>query len=129
MNKGTKRTREGSVKQVPALNRFIWKTDSPDIKQGALDTTTAIRAFAGTNYDSVSQQNKDLLNKEQELQTIKHDLVTTEARHQEEVSLLKQEHEGIHKQSQKENDYLKHQLEKSDLLNHQQANQIATFEQ
>ena len=32
MKKGTKRTGEGTIKQVPALNQVIWKTDSPDIK-------------------------------------------------------------------------------------------------
>ena len=51
MNKGTKRTSEGSVKQVPDLNQLIWKTESSDIKQGALNTATAIGAFASANYD------------------------------------------------------------------------------
>ena len=71
MKKGTKRTREGSVKQVPALNKFIWKSYSPDVKQGDLDTIAAMGAFARANFDSVSQLNKDLLDKEQELQKSK----------------------------------------------------------
>ena len=85
MNKGTNRTRECSVKKVPSLNQVIQKIDSPDIKQGSLDTTTAIGAFAGANYDSFSQLNKDLLNKEQELQKINQDLLETEAHHEEEI--------------------------------------------
>ena len=129
MQKGTKRMREGTIKQFSALNQVIWKSDSLDIKQGALDIVAAMGDFAGANYDSISQLNKDLLNKEQEQKTIKQDLVTAEACHQEEVRLLKQEHEDKQKQSQKQNDYLKHQLDKSDLLNHQQANQIATLQQ
>ena len=67
MKKGTKRTREGTIKQAPALNQVIWKSDSPNIKQGALDTTVSMGDFAGANFDLVSQLNKDLLDKEQEL--------------------------------------------------------------
>ena len=54
MKKGTKRMREGTNKQVPALNQVIWKSDSPDIKKWALDTTTSMGDFARSNYDSVS---------------------------------------------------------------------------
>ena len=57
------------------------------------------------------------MNKEQELQNIKQDLVAAEARHEKEVQLLKQEHEYILKQLKKKSEYLKHHLEKSDMLN------------
>ena len=69
------------------------------------------------------------MDKEQELQKIKQDLVVVEAHHRQEVQLLKYEHEERLKQLQKKNDYLKNQLENSDFLNHQKANQIDTFEQ
>ena len=85
-------------------------------------------AFAGDNYDSVSQLNKYLLDKEQEMQKAKHDFVAAEAHHKQEFQLLKQEHEGKLKQLQKKNDYLKHHLEKSDILNQQQGDNIATLE-
>ena len=81
MKKGNKRVREGTIKWVPALNQVIWKSISPDIKQGALDTTTTMGAFTGANIDSVSQLNKDILEKEQEIQNIKDDLVAVEAHH------------------------------------------------
>ena len=54
MKKGTKRMREGRIKQVLALNQIIWKSDSPDIKQGSLDTTVDMGDFARANYDSIS---------------------------------------------------------------------------
>ena len=56
VNKGAKRTREGTAKKVPS--QIIWKRDSSDIKQGALDTTIAMGDFAGANFDQVSQLNK-----------------------------------------------------------------------
>ena len=42
MKKGTKRTREGTIKPVPSLNQVIWKKDFPDIKQGDLDTVVTM---------------------------------------------------------------------------------------
>ena len=101
IKKGTKRTREGATKHMPALNQVIWKPDTPDIKQGELDTTTAIGAFVGANYDSVSQLSVTLTDKEQELQKGKLDLETTEEKHEQEVKELKQEPENKIKQLQK----------------------------
>ena len=63
MKKGTKRMREGTLKQVPDLNKFISKSNFHDIKQGALDTTTTMGYFARANYYSVSQLNKYILDK------------------------------------------------------------------
>ena len=93
MKKGTKRMREGTIKKVPTLNQIIWKSDSPDIKQGDLDTTTTMGDFAGANFDSISELNKAFLDKEQELQKSKQDLVVAEAHHKQEIHLLKKEHE------------------------------------
>ena len=53
MKRGAKRTREGTTKQMPALSHIIWKLDTPDSKQGALDMIATIGAFARANYDSV----------------------------------------------------------------------------
>ena len=50
-------------------------------------------AFAGANYNSVSQLTKYLLSKEQELQKEKKDPEAAEAGHLKEIELLKQEHE------------------------------------
>ena len=65
--KGSKRTREGIVKHVPAFNQIVWRTDAPNEKEGALDTTVSIGSFADANFNSVSQLTKDLLSKKQEL--------------------------------------------------------------
>ena len=108
IKKGTKRTREGATKQIPSLNQVIWKSDTLDIKQGALDIVGAIRAFAGANYDSVSQLSLTLSDKEQELQKSKLDLAAAEARHEQEVKQLQQVHENRTKQWQKKTEHLKH---------------------
>ena len=71
---GAKRTREGSTKQMPALSQVIWKLDTPDSKQGELDTTAVIGDFAGANYDYVLELSVNLTDKEQELQKDKMDL-------------------------------------------------------
>ena len=64
IKKGTKRTREGTLKHLLALNQFLWRNYAPNVRQGALDTTTAIGDLARANYDSVSHLHKDLLDKE-----------------------------------------------------------------
>ena len=128
MKKGSKRTREGTLTQVPALNQVVWRTDAPNERQGELDKTTAMGAFVGDNYDLVSQLAKDILSKEQELQKSKRDLEVAEARHLKEIELLKKEHEDKYRQSQNKIDHLKSHLEKSELLSQQQTNQNATLE-
>ena len=67
LKKGSKRTREGTLKHVPAFDQNVWITDAPNEKEGALDTTAAMGVFAGANYNLVSQLTKYLLSKEQEL--------------------------------------------------------------
>ena len=46
-------------------NQIIWKSASTDFKQEALESTTAMGAFTGENYDSISLLNKEVEKKEQ----------------------------------------------------------------
>ena len=73
-------------------------------------------AFIGANFDSVSQLNKELEEKEQELQKIKQDLEQAEAHHSQEIQHLKNEYEEKLNKLHGQNDYLKQQLEKADHL-------------
>ena len=67
MKKGTKRTSECMVEHVPTLNQVIWNLDSHDIRKGDLNIVTSMGAFAGANFYSVSELNKDFQDKEEEL--------------------------------------------------------------
>ena len=51
LKKGSKRIREGTLKHVPTLDQIVWRTDDPNEKQGALDTTATMGAFAGVKYN------------------------------------------------------------------------------
>ena len=93
MKKGSKRTREGTLKHVRGFDQIVWRTDAPNEKQGALDTKTSMGAFAGANYNTVSQQTKYLLSKEKELQKSRKDLEAAEARHLKDIELLKQKNQ------------------------------------
>ena len=117
LKKGSKRTREGTLKHVPTFDQIVWRTDSPNEKQGALDTTAAMGAFTGDYYNSMSQLTKGLLSKEHELQKARKDLEAVDARHLKDIDLLKQEHQDKQRHSEKKIDSLKHQLEKSKDLN------------
>ena len=88
MKKSSKRTREGRLKHVPAFDQIVWRTDALNEKERALDTTVAMAAFAGANYNSMSQLTKDLLSKEKELQKARKDLEIAEARHLKDIELL-----------------------------------------
>ena len=85
--------------------------------------------FAGDNFDLVSQLNKELEEKEQELQRSKLDQVQDEAQYKQEIQHLKNEYEQKLRQLQSQNEYLKQQLEKADDLNKKQADNISIFEQ
>ena len=65
----------------------------------------------------MSHLHNDLLDKEQELQKAKEDLASPEACYQKETHLLIKEHQDKKEHLQKKIDHLKHQLEKSELLN------------
>ena len=91
LKKDSKRTREGMLKHVPALDKIVQNTDAPNEKQGALNTTSAIGAFAGANYNSVSQLTKDLFSKEEELQKARKDMDASKACHLKDIKFLKEE--------------------------------------
>ena len=129
LKKGSKRTRDGTLKHVLGFDQIVWRTDAPNEKEGELDTVVVMGAFAGANYNSLSQLTKDILSKEHEIQKERKDLEATKARYLKYIELLKQEHQDKQRQSQKKIDILKHQLEKSYLMNKQQANHNATLEQ
>ena len=63
----------------------------------------------------MSQLNKDILNKEQELQKSKEDLEAAEACYQKETRLLRQEQQDKQEYLQKKIDHIKHLLEKSEI--------------
>ena len=52
-------------------NQVIWNISSTDVKQEALETTAAMGYFVGANFDLVSSLNKEIEEKEQELQNLK----------------------------------------------------------
>ena len=112
LNKGSKRTREGTLKHLPGFDQIVWRTNSRNGNEGALDTTAAMQAFAGANYNSVSQLTKDLLSKEQELQKSRKDLEAAEAHHLKDIEILIQEHQYKQIQLEKKIDSLKHHLKK-----------------
>ena len=56
-----------------------------DVKHDALETAASMGAFARENYDSVSQLNKEMEEKEQELQKSKQDQEQVVAHHQQEL--------------------------------------------
>ena len=93
LKKGSKRTREGTLKHVSTFDQIVWRIDAPNEKEGALDIAAAMGAFAGDNYNSVSQLTKDLLSKEHEIHKEIKDLEAAEAFHLKDIELLKQEHQ------------------------------------
>ena len=129
VKKGSKITRERTFKKGAVPNQIIWNRDSFDTKQEALDTTTAVGDFVGADFDSMSLLNKELEEKEKELQNSKHYLEQVEAQHRQEIRHLRNEYEGKLKKLQRKNDYLKQPLEKEDHLNEKQDEIIYVFEQ
>ena len=128
MKKGSKRTREGTLKHVPSLYQIVWRMNAPNEKQGALDTTTSMGSFAGDNYNSVSQLTKDHVSKEHELHKARKDMEAAEAHHLKDIYLLKQEHQDKQRHSENKIVSLKHQLGESEVLKKKQANHNATLE-
>ena len=98
LKKSSKRTREGRLKHVSAFDQTVWRIDSPNEKQAALDTTPIMGTFEWANYNSVSQLTKYLLSKENELQKVRKDMEATEAHHLKDIELLKQEHQDKQRQ-------------------------------
>ena len=85
---GSKRIREGTFKKGEVPHHIIWKRDSSDTKQESLDTTPAMVAFGGANFDSVSHLKKDMEEKAHELQRSKYKLVQVEAHQKKEIQKL-----------------------------------------
>ena len=58
---------------MPAHNQVIWKSDTTDVQQGALDTAVSMGVFVGANFDLVSKLSLALGDKEKELHKSKMD--------------------------------------------------------
>ena len=56
---------------MPALGQVIWKVDTSDMQQGAVETATSMGIFAGANFQSVSQLSLALAEKQKELEKAK----------------------------------------------------------
>ena len=54
LKKVSKRTIEGTLKHVSALDQIVCRTDAPNENQGALDTIATMGSSVGANYNSVS---------------------------------------------------------------------------
>ena len=68
MKQGSKRKREGTLNKGAVPHHIICKMGSFDTKQDSMDTIAAMGAFVGASFDSVSQLNKELEGKEEEMQ-------------------------------------------------------------
>ena len=67
VKRGAKKAREGWAKHAVALGQVIWKADTSDIQQEAMDTTASMGVFVGANFNSISQLSLALGEKEKEL--------------------------------------------------------------
>ena len=92
VKRGSKKEIYGSGKHVSSLGQVIWKVDTSNLPQGAVDTATSMGVFAGANFNTVSQLSLAFGEKEKELDKLKHDLPEAENRYQQEIGKLKQEH-------------------------------------
>ena len=77
VKRGAKRARESSTKSVPFVGQVIWKADTSDMQQKAVETTLSMGAFAGANFQSVSQLSLALGEKQKELEKEKQELAET----------------------------------------------------
>ena len=74
-------------------NQIIWKRDSTDVKQEALEIVVAMGTFAGSNYDLVALLNKEIQAKEQKLQMFKQGKSWANEHHQNEQQNLNNNYE------------------------------------
>ena len=86
-------------------------------------------AFVRENYDSVSLINKDVEEKEQELQRSKHEQAHANIHHQQELQDLRNEYEEKLRQLQDQNNLLKQQLEEEKGVNDEHIQKITTLEE
>ena len=89
VKRGAKIARESSTKNVHVVGQVIWKVDTSDMQQGAVEIAAAMGFFAGANFQSVSQLSLALGEKEKELHKFKHDIAEAEKRHEQEIVQLK----------------------------------------
>ena len=89
VKRGSKKGRHGSGKDVSALGQVIWKEDTSDLPQGAVDATVAMGVFAGANFSIISQLSLAFGEKEKQLDKLKQDLAEAEKKYQQEIDKLK----------------------------------------
>ena len=80
---GAKKVIQGSGKHVPTLGQVIWKADTSNIPQEAVDAAAAMGVFTGANFSTISQLSLAFGEKEKELEKLKQDLAEEENRYQQ----------------------------------------------
>ena len=71
---GSKKAIHGSEKHVSTLGQVIWKADTSNLPQEAVDAAAAMGVFIGDNFNTVSQLSLAFGEKEKELDKLKQDL-------------------------------------------------------
>ena len=89
VKRGSKKGRHGSGKYVSTLGQVIWKEDTSNIPQEAVDAVASMGFFARANFSTVSQLSLYFREKEKELDKLKQDLAEAENRYQQEIGKLK----------------------------------------
>ena len=70
--KGDRRKRDmGQENMCLPLVKFIWKEDTSNLPQEAVDTAIAMGVFVGANFNTVSQLSLAFGEKEKELEKLK----------------------------------------------------------
>ena len=93
VKRGSKKARHGSGKHVSSLSQVIWKEDTSNLPQEAMDAIAAMGVFTRANFSIVSQLSLAFGEKEKELDKLKQDLAEAENKHQQEIGKLKREDE------------------------------------
>ena len=68
VKRGSKKARHGSRKDVSTLGQVIWKEDTSNLPQEAVNADAAMGVFAGDNFQCVSQLSLALDEKQKELE-------------------------------------------------------------
>ena len=89
VKRGSKKVRHGSGKHVSTLGQAIWKENTSNLPQEAVDTTAAMGVFVGANFSTVSQLSLAFGEKEKELDKLKLDLAEEKNMYQREIGKLK----------------------------------------
>ena len=94
-----------------------------------METVAAMGVFATTNFQSVSQLSLPFGEKHKELEKAKWELAETQQRYEQQIGQLKQEHKDKIEKWKKKAKEAKQQLQNADIVNQQQAEQIALVNQ